>query len=101
MSRPGQSAANIMIRNEKNSELVMKIAYEVMADILILSNSTFLIGIMTSQITKIAAAMAHVREGFVHTPIALDYDIRIEWVKSNTYEMYNGDITPFMRPQKV
>lgn len=101
MSCPGSSAANTMIRNEKNAEFVMKVAFEVVADIILLSNSCFLVGIMTSQITKIAAAMAHVRGNVVHIPIALDYDIRIEWVKSNTYEMYNGDITPFVRPQTV
>jgi hypothetical protein len=98
MSYPGQSAANIMIRNENDVELVMKIAYEVIADIIILSNSAFLVGIMTSQITKIAAAMAGVRGNSVHIPIALDYLIRIDWVRSNVHEMYHGDITPFCKP---
>ncbi len=97
MSRPGQSAANIMIRNEKNADFVLKIAYEVMADIMLLSNSVFLVGIMTSQITKIAAAMSHVRENNIHAPIALDYSERIEWVRSNIYELYNGDVTPFVK----
>jgi hypothetical protein len=97
ISHPGQSTANIMIRNEKNIKAVQVIGYEVIADIIILSRSVFLMGIMTSQITKVAAAMAHVRGNIIHTPIALDYDLRIEWVKSNNSELYNGDVTPFVR----
>ena len=98
MSRPGQSAANIMIRSEKNTDFVMKIAYEVVTDIILLSRAVFLVGIMTSQITKIASAMAHVRGRVIHTPIALDYTERIEWVQFNVCEMYNGDVTPFCKP---
>ena len=86
-----------MIHNEKNITAVKAIGYEVVADIIILSRSAFLAGIMTSQITKIAAAMANVRKNIIHNPIALDYGTRIGWVKSNNFELYNGDITPFAK----
>lgn len=53
MSRPGTSAAEILIRNEKQ-EWITRVATEVICDILLLSECSVLIGLKVSQVTNVA-----------------------------------------------
>ena len=52
-SRPGTSAAEILIRNEKQ-EWITRVATEVICDILLLSECSVLIGLKVSQVTNVA-----------------------------------------------
>jgi hypothetical protein len=60
MSRPGTSAAWFLVRNEKE-KWVLRVAREVLIDILVLSKAKFLIGLSVSKITTLAKLIGNAR----------------------------------------
>ena len=61
MSRPGQSAANHLIRNEKEPWII-DVAKEILCDMILLSESENLIGIRVSQVVLVAGQIGMYRK---------------------------------------
>lgn len=59
-SKPGKSAANNIIRDE-TQDLTYYMAIEIIIDIILLSRAKVVIGLLPSQITRIASFIGHSR----------------------------------------
>lgn len=73
ISHLGQSASNTLIRNS-NQEWTIVATLEVLSDIHLLSKSSYICGLMVSQVTLLSVLIGKVNSNLIYPPFAVDYN---------------------------